>query len=77
MKRYILPVALFAIAFIITYMGLCYFVPGWKIKLSAEPMVYFVESIRHMALMKTIISFAAGIVVGAIPVLAGKKQDGG
>lgn len=54
-------------AFMITYICLCYLVPGWRIKLEAEPVVYFLESLRSMALMKCLISGVAAVTAAAVP----------
>ena len=48
MKRIIVSAAIFIGAFVISYIGLCYFVPGLRIKLAADAVTYFKESIRHM-----------------------------
>ena len=48
MKRIIVSAAIFIGAFVISYIGLCYFVPGLRIKLAADAVTYFKESIRHI-----------------------------
>ncbi|MBR6789556.1 MAG: hypothetical protein IKM31_01665 [Oscillospiraceae bacterium] len=73
MKRIILTAVLFAAVFAGSYLAMCYLVPGFRIKLDADAFTYFIESVNHMALFKTIISLAAGAVVcglaAAIPKL--------
>ena len=54
MKKKSLSVVLFLIAFIATYLFICFGIPGMRIKLEAEPMELFIESIKHMMLFKTI-----------------------
>ena len=65
MKRAFISLFLGAIGFCLTYLALCYLVPGWRIKLDAEPMVYFMESLRSMVLLKTGISGMTGILTMA------------
>lgn len=55
-------------------MGLCYVVPGLRIKLEADAMTYFVKSIRHMALFKGIMSLFIGLVLASIPFPAVKRK---
>lgn len=74
MKKIILSLVLFAVTFVLTYIGLCYLVPGLRIKLEAEPMVYFIESITHMVLFKSVISFIIGLVVGVISFFCQSKR---
>jgi hypothetical protein len=75
MKRFILSAVIFLAAFVISYMGLCYLVPGLRIKLAADAATYFRESIRHMVLLKSIISFVIGSVFATIPLLAAKRKE--
>jgi len=62
MRRNVLLSVLFIVIFAVTYLGLCYLIPGWRIKLEAEPVVYLIESIKSMALIKTVISLIVGAV---------------
>jgi len=73
MKRNILLSLLFVMAFAITYLTLCYMVPGWRIKLDAEPFVYFIESLKSMVFIKATISLVVGIV---LTFLVGKVTGG-
>lgn len=59
-------VTVFIVTFAIFSMGL---------KLSAEPMEYFIQSIRHMFWQKIIISFVTGSVAGGITTLIIKKRQ--
>ena len=42
--------------FLLSYLACCYLVPAFRIKLYAPAPEYFIESIKHMAILKTIIS---------------------
>lgn len=53
-------------AFIVTYIALSFLIPGWRIKLEAEPLVYFMASLKHMAAVKLVISFFASLLVAKI-----------
>jgi len=66
--------ALFLIGFIATYLIICFVIPGMRIKLEAEPLEYFIKSIRHMAFIKTAASIVVALILGAIPLLLGKKN---
>ena len=72
MKRMLASAVMGLVGFCITYVALCYLVPGWRIKLEAEPMVYFLESMKSMALIKCLISAFAGILLAAVPYLRRK-----
>lgn len=74
MKKFILSAAIFLAAFMISYMGLCYLIPGLRIKLAADAMTYFIKSIRHMVPLKSIISFVIGLVLAIFPFLAAKRK---
>lgn len=65
MKRTVISLFLGVIGFCLTYLALCYLIPGWRIKLDAEPMVYFLASLRSMVLLKTGISGMMGILAMA------------
>ena len=67
MKK-VLPIIVFLITFIVTYIGISYF-PSFRIKLEAEPLEYFMESITYMIGFKSIVAGIIGIVVGIILVI--------
>ncbi|MBR1972837.1 MAG: hypothetical protein IKA16_05355 [Oscillospiraceae bacterium] len=68
MKKVLLSVLLGVLGFTVTYIGLCYFVPGWRIKLDAEPLVYFLKSLKHMAFLKCVISSLIAVAAAVIPI---------
>ena len=74
MKKKILSAALFVIAFIATYLVICFAIPGMRIKLDAAPTEYFFKSITHMAFFKTIVSLVVALILGATPWVSGKKK---
>ena len=75
MKRKTLPIILFIVAFVGTYMIICFGIPGMRIKLEAEPVELFFASIKHMALFKSLISLVVGVLVALLSVLIGKKKQ--
>lgn len=74
MKKKSLSAILFLITFIATYLLICFGIPGMRIKLEAEPMELFIESIKHMMFFKLMISLIVASVVGAVPFLLWKKK---
>lgn len=74
MKKKMLSLSLFLIAFIATYLIICFAIPGMRIKLEAAPMEYFFKSIVHMAFFKTVVSLAVALIFGAIPLILWKKK---
>ena len=74
MKKKGLSAILFLITFIATYLLICFGIPGMRIKLEAEPMELFLESIKHMMFFKLMISLIVASVVGAVPFLLWKKK---
>ena len=73
-KKKGLSAILFLITFIATYLLICFGIPGMRIKLEAEPMELFIESIKHMMFFKSMISLVVASVVGAVPFLLWKKK---
>lgn len=67
MNKKRLSMVLFAFGFVSTYLVMCYCIPGLRIKLDAEPLEYFVESVKYTFLFKSIISFVIGIVLAILP----------
>lgn len=66
MKKLLISVILAVIVFAAVYVAQCYMVPGWRIKLAAPAMEYFVASLRHMVLRKGLIAGAAAAVAVAV-----------
>lgn len=73
MKRIMVSVAIFIVVFIVSYVGLCYLVPGLRIKLAADAVSYFKESIRHMIFLKSVIS-VIGSVLASLLYLVAKRE---
>lgn len=74
MKKKIISLVLFLIAFIATYLIICFAIPGMRIKLEAETVEYFFKSIIHMAFFKTMVSFVVALIFGAISLAFVKKK---
>ena len=45
-----------------------------RIKLDADPMTYFIESIQTMILFKTIISVIVGLLVGGLAFIISQRK---
>lgn len=65
MKRIVVSAAVFAAMFTVTYLVLSYF-PGAMIKLSAPPEIYFIENLKKLWFLKTVISSAVGLIASAV-----------
>ena len=65
MKRIVISAAVFGAMFTVTYLVLSYF-PGTMIKLSAPPEIYFIENLKKLWFLKTVISSAVGLIASAV-----------
>jgi len=74
MNRKIGSAVLFLIVFIGTYLIVSFAIPGMRIKLDAEPIEVFRKSVAHMMPFKTMVSLAAALICGAIPLLLRKNR---
>lgn len=74
MKKQTISVILFIVVFIVSYLTICFAVPGLRIKLEATPMEYFIESIKHMALFKTVVSLVVALIIGLLPMAVKKRS---
>ncbi len=75
MNKKTLSVILFVIGFIVTYAILCLVIPnGIKWALEATPIQMLIGHICYMATLKTIISVVVGLIVGALPMIKGRKK---
>lgn len=77
MKKIILPAMIFFAAFTASYIGLYYLVPGLRIKLAADAVTYFMESISFMVLFKSIVSFVIAAVLVSISFVAFNRKKKG
>ena len=74
MKRQTMLALLFIVVFAIAYLILCFMVPGFRIKLEAEPLEYFIESLKSMILIKALVSLACSTIAIILASFAvGKK----
>lgn len=74
MKRMMVSAAIFIVVFVISYVGLCYLVPGLRIKLAADAVTYFKASIRHMIFLKSAISLVIGSMLAGSYYLVAKRK---
>lgn len=74
MKKHTNSATIFGLSFILVYICLSYFVPGWRIKLAADSMTYFEESMKYMFPVKAAISFAAGALMTFFYLKKGGKR---
>lgn len=66
-NKKLLSIILFAVGFAATYLIMCYCIPGLRIKLAAEPMEYFIKSIKQMAVLKSVVSCIIATILAVIP----------
>ena len=64
---------IFVFIFISSYIILSY-LPSLRIKLYAPPKEYFIESIRHMVVFKSIVAIGLGLLVVSIPYILKKHK---
>ena len=74
MKNKGLSAIIFVVAFIATYILLCFEYTGGKMALEATPFDYIRVAITYMALFKIIVSLVVASIVGAIPTIVGKRK---
>lgn len=74
MKRIMVSAAIFIVSFVVSYVGLCYLIPGLRIKLAADAVTYFKESICHMIFLKSVISLVIGSVLASSFYLVAKRE---
>ena len=71
-KKIIFSVILFIVGFTATYLFMCYHT-GLRLKLVAEPMEFFIKSIKFAAVFKTIMSCIIGAILSILPHIIKKK----
>ncbi len=72
-KKILLSIILFVVVFLVTYLYLCYFT-GLRIKLAAEPMEYFIESIKYATVFKSVVSYITSFILATIPYIISKDE---
>lgn len=73
-KKMGLSVVLFIGTFALVYVCLCYAVPGWRLKLAADGLTYFLASLKKLAVVKFLLSLGAGLIASCIPAFVQKKR---
>lgn len=74
MKRKMCSLILAIVTFIAVYMIMSFAIPGFRIKLEAEPAVVFVETLKILWPFKVAISLIAAVLVGGLPLVLGKRK---
>ena len=74
MKRKMCSLILAIVTFIAVYMIMSFAIPGFRIKLEAEPAVVFVETLKILWPFKASVSLIAAALVGILPLVIGKKK---
>ena len=74
MKRKSLFIVLFVVGFAAVYMIMSFAIPGFRIKLEAEPAVVFVETLKILWPFKAAVSLIAALLIGGLPLLIFKRK---
>ena len=74
MKRKSLFIVLFVVGFAAVYMIMSFAIPGFRIKLEAEPAVVFVETLKILWPFKAAVSLIAAVLFGGLPLVLGKRK---
>ena len=73
MKRKSLFIVLFVVVFVAVYM-MSFAIPGFRIKLEAEPAVVFVETLKILWPFKAAVSLIAAVLIGGLPFVFRKRK---
>lgn len=73
MKKLLCRMGLFVLTFCVAYLACCYLIPGWRLKLAADPITYFWATVGSMVPLKTGISLAAALAVSVVLQLIKKR----
>ena len=74
MKRKMCSLILAIVTFIAVYMIMSFAIPGFRIKLEAEPAVVFVETLKILWPFKVAVSLIAAVLVGGLPLVLRKRK---
>ena len=74
MKRKMCSLILAIVTFIAAYMIMSFAIPGFRIKLEAEPAVVFVETLKILWPFKAAVSLIAAVLIGGLPLVLGKRK---
>ena len=74
MKCKMCSLILAIVTFIAVYMIMSFAIPGFRIKLEAEPAVVFVETLKILWPFKAAVSLIAAVLIGGLPCVFGKRK---
>lgn len=74
MKRKMCSLILAIVTFIAVYMIMSFAIPGFRIKLEAEPAVVFVETLKILWPFKVAVSLIAAVLIGGLPLVLRKRK---
>ncbi len=74
MKRKMCSLILAIVTFIAAYMIMSFAIPGFRIKLEAEPAVVFVETLKILWPFKAAVSLIAAVLIGGLLLVLGKRK---
>ena len=63
MKKKLLIISSFIVTLSLVYLILSFMIPGWRIKLDAPPLIYFIEQLKSLMVLKCGISLIVAAVI--------------
>lgn len=73
-NRIVFSIILAIVTFIAAYMIMSFAIPGFRIKLEAEPAVIFVETLKILWPFKAAVSLIAAVLIGGLPFVFRKRK---
>lgn len=74
MKLKMCSLILAIVTFIAVYMIMSFAIPGFRIKLEAEPAVVFVETLKILWPFKAAVALIAAVLIGGLPFVFRKRK---
>lgn len=74
MNRKMCSLILAIVTFIAVYMIMSFAIPGFRIKLEAEPAVVLVETLKSLWPFKAAVSLIAAVLIGGLPFVFWKRK---
>lgn len=73
-NRIVFSIILAIVVFVVAYMIMSFAIPGFRIKLEAEPAVIFVETLKILWPFKAAVSLIAAVLIGGLPFVFRKRK---
>ena len=73
-NRIVFSIILAIVVFVVAYLFMSFAIPGFRIKLEAEPAVVFVETLKILWPFKAAVSLIAAVLIGGLPFVFRKRK---